>query len=199
MVQHVRADPDERQRGLAPGGRIVEAVEVDLPGLDSRVYRLGPVHPAIVRGHDRRQLDAPDEAEHVGLGKTPGDHPGQVARLFEAEDQRRDVAVRSRARCHDEHGVGILRGHPLGGTLEFEPVCENQVISLRRVGTESLVLLRRSPGLDVADREPQRIVDPLQAGVRARVPGRIGDAPRSDEADTDACHTGRVGACRQRH
>ena len=53
---------------------------------------------------------------------------------------------------------------------------EDEIVALRRVRAERLVLFRRRPGLDVTDGETERIVDALESGIGARVPGRIGDA-----------------------
>ena len=72
------------------------------------------------------------------------------------------------------------------GALELEPVGEDEVVALRGVGPERLVLLGRRPGLDVADGQAERVVDPLEAGVGARVPGGVGDAARGDEPDPDS-------------
>ena len=72
------------------------------------------------------------------------------------------------------------------GVLELEPVGEDQVVALRRVGPERLVLLRRGPRLDVADREPERIPDLLESLVGAGIPGCVGDRPGRDESDSHA-------------
>ena len=64
--------------------------------------------------------------------------------------------------------VGVLGAHPLRRGLEFEPVAEHEVVALRRVGPERLLLLRGGPRLDLAHRHLERIVDLLQPGVGAR-------------------------------
>ena len=63
---------------------------------------------------------------------------------------------------------------------------EDEVVALGGVGPERLVLLGGGAGLDVADGEPERVVDLLESGVRAGVPGRVGDAAGGDETDPDA-------------
>ena len=89
----------------------------------------------------------------------------------------------SPARRHDEDGLRVLGRHPLGGVLELEPVGEDEVVTLGGVGPERLGLLGWCPGLDVADPNPQRITDPLEALVSRRIPGGIRDRARGDEAD----------------
>ena len=83
-------------------------------------------------------------------------------------------------------GLGILGRHPLGRVLELEAVREDQVVSLGRVGTQRLVLLRRRPRLDMADGQAQRIADLLQSLVGPGIPGGVGDGPGRDEPDPNS-------------
>ena len=186
VVEHVGADPDQGQRRLPAGRRVVEAVEVDLAGLDLRVDRPGAVHPPLVRGLDRRELDPAHEPQDVPLGQPPRHHAGQVARLLQPEDEGGHIALRPPPRGDDEDRVRVLRRHPLGRVLELEPVGEDQVVPLGGVGPERLVLLGGSPGLDVADRQAEGIMDLLEPFERTGIPGRVGDGTGGDQPDPHA-------------
>ena len=71
---------------------------------------------------------------------------------------------------------------------------EDEVIALGGVCPERLVLFRRRAGLDVADGQAERVVDALQPGIGAGVPGCVGDAAGRDEADADSYGPGVRGA-----
>ena len=71
---------------------------------------------------------------------------------------------------------------------------EDEIVTLGGVGPERLVLFRRRPGLDVADGETEGVVDALESGVSARVPGGVGDAAWRDEADANSRGPGLRGA-----
>src|SRR5262249_109115 len=76
---------DEGEGGFTAGRCVVEAVEVDLARIHPRVDRFGSPNPPEIRCLDRRELDAADEPDHVGLAHAARDHAGKVARLLEAE------------------------------------------------------------------------------------------------------------------
>jgi hypothetical protein len=161
--------------------RVIEAVQVDLPALHPRVHGLGPVHPALVRGLDRRELDPADETEDVAAREAARHHPGQVACILELEDEGRDVQLRAGSGGDDEDRFGILGRDALGRPLELEPVGEDQVVALGRIGPKRFVLVGRGAGFDVTDGEAEGVTDRQEAGVGPGIPGCVGHAARGDE------------------
>ena len=80
-------------------------------------------------------------------------------------------------------GFGVLGRHSLGHALELESMGEDQVVALRGVGTERLLLLRWCARFDVRDGNPERIPDLEESLVGACVPRGVGYGARSDEGD----------------
>ena len=72
------------------------------------------------------------------------------------------------------------------GPWNSKPWREDEIVPLGGVGAEGLVLFRRGSGLDMADGQPERVVDALKAGVGAGVPGGVSHAAGGDEADPNA-------------
>ena len=54
---------------------------------------------------------------------------------------------------------GYCLGDSLGGILELEPMPEDDRVALRRVGPELLLLFPWGPRLDMADLDPQGVLD----------------------------------------
>ena len=150
-MEHVHSQADHRQRRLTPGRRVVKGVQVGDSGLHLGVDPLGPADPALIPPFDRRELDSPDEAQLARPGHAPGHHPGEEGALLDAEHQRGDLSLDPLARGDDERRLGVGSAHPLRRALELEAVAEDQVVSLRGVGTKRLFLLGRGPRLEVAD------------------------------------------------
>src|SRR5918994_5234092 len=180
MVEYVRPCTYERDGCLATGRCIVEAVQINLSALNPRVDLSCAVHPALVRRLYRWQLYTAYEPEDVTPGQPSGDHAREVTGLLQPEDERDDIPPSSTAGGYDDYCGGVIAGDPLGGILKLEPVGEDQVVALGRIGSESLTLLRGGARLDVAGLDSERILQSKQPLVCCRIPGSVRNRPGGD-------------------
>jgi hypothetical protein len=162
VMNHVGTEPDERECRFTSSGGVLEGVDVDEPCLGRGVHGLCTCHPSLVRRLDGRKLDPSDEADDAASGHSTRGHPGEIARLFEAEDHRGHHSRGAHTGRDDEHGLRIVGRDAFGHVLELESVTEDQVVPLGGVCSESLLLGPGCLRLHVAHLDPQAVPDLAQ-------------------------------------